>query len=75
MTKVKIRPVGNSLGVVLPKEALARLNLKNGDSLYLAETPEGALRLTPYDPDFEAQMEAARECMGRFRNTLRELAK
>ena len=75
MTQLKIRPVGNSLGVVLPKETLARLNLKNGDSLHLTEAPDGSMRITPDDPAFEEQMRFAREGMGRYRNTLRELAK
>ena len=75
MTQLRVRPVGNSLGVVLPKEVLARLNLKNGDSLHLTEAPDGSMRITAYDPAFEAQMRIAREGMGRFRNALRELAK
>jgi len=75
MIQLKVRQVGNSLGVVLPKEALARLNLKDGDILYLTESPEGSMRITPYDPAFEAQMRAAREGMGQYRNALRELAK
>jgi putative addiction module antidote len=75
MIQLKVRPVGNSLGVVLPKEALARLNLKDGDILYLTETPDGSMRITPYDPAFETQMRAAREGMGQYRNALRELAK
>jgi bifunctional DNA-binding transcriptional regulator/antitoxin component of YhaV-PrlF toxin-antitoxin module len=61
--------------VVLPKETLGRLNLKNGDSLHLTEAPDGSMRITPYDPAFEEQMRFAREGMGRYRNTLRELAK
>jgi len=75
MTTLKIRPVGNSLGVVLPKEMLARLNVKDGDALYLTETPDGSLRITPYDPAFDAQMQAARDGMAQYRNALRELAK
>jgi putative addiction module antidote len=75
MTQLKVRPVGNSLGVVLPRQVLARLNLKNGDSLHLTEAPDGSMRITPYDPMFEAQMRLARDGMGKFRNALRELAK
>jgi putative addiction module antidote len=75
MTSIKVRPIGNSLGVVLPKEALARLHVKEGDTLFLTEAPDGSMRITPYDPAFDAQMRAAREGMRRFRNTLRELAK
>jgi putative addiction module antidote len=73
--QLKVRRVGNSLGVVLSKEALARLNVRNGDSLHLTEAPDGSLRITPYDPAFEEQMSLAREGMSRYRNTLRELAK
>jgi len=75
MTQLKVRPVGNSLGVVIPKETLARLNLKDGDTLYLTESPGGSMRITPYDPAFEEQMRAAREAMAQYRNALRELAK
>ena len=75
MTSLKIRKVGNSLGVVLPKELLARLNLADGDQLFISEAPDGTMRITPYDPAFEDQMRAASEGMKRFRNTLRELAK
>jgi putative addiction module antidote len=54
MTQLKVRPVGNSLGVVLPKEILTRLNLKSGDHLHLTEAPDGAMRIAAYDPRFEA---------------------
>lgn len=74
MTTLKVRPIGNSLGVVLPKEVVARLNVKDEDALFLKQAPDGSMRLTPYDRTFEAQMRAAREGMGRFRNALRELA-
>lgn len=75
MAKLKIRQIGNSLGVVLPKETLSRHNLKNGDVVHLTEAPDGSMRITPYDPAFEEQMRLAREGMSRFRNALRELAK
>ncbi len=75
MIQLKVRRVGNSLGVVLPREALARLNLKDGDVLFLMEAPDGSMRITPYDPTFEEQMRAAREGMGQYRNALRELAR
>ncbi len=75
MINLKVRPVGNSLGVVLPKDVLKRLNVKDGDSLFLSEAPDGSMRVTPFDPKFEAQMNAAREGMGKYRNTLRELSK
>ncbi len=74
MLKVKVTTVGNSVGIVLPKEALAKLKVGKGDTLYLVEGPEG-LTLTPYRQDFEQQLNAAREVMRRYRHALRELAK
>jgi putative addiction module antidote len=74
MLKVKVTAIGNSMGIVLPKEALAKLRADKGDVLYLVETPEG-LTLTPYQQDFEAQMEAAEKVMKKYRNALHELAK
>jgi putative addiction module antidote len=73
--QLKVRRVGNSLGVVLSKEALLRLKVRNGDSLFLTEAPDGSMRITPYDPAFEKQMKLAREGMSNYRNTLRELSK
>lgn len=75
MLTLKVRKVGNSLGVVLPKEAVSQLKVEEGTSLYLVEAPDGGYRLTPFDPEFERQMEAAEEGMARYRNTLRALAK
>lgn len=75
MTSLKIRQIGNSLGIVLPKQALSRLNVADGDMLYLSEAPDGSMRITPYDPTFDAQMRAARKGMKKYRSTLRELAK
>lgn len=74
MTKLKLTAIGNSAGVVLPKEVLARLKVDKGDSVYLTESPDG-YRLTPYDPDFERQMDTARRIMKRRRAVLRELAR
>lgn len=74
MLKVKITPIGNSLGILLPKEALARLKAGKGDVLYLVDRPEG-LTLTPYQQDFEEQMEAAEKVLKKYRNALHELAK
>lgn len=74
MATLKLRAIGNSVGVVLPKELLARLRLGEGDTLQVVEVPEG-IRLQRADPDFEQQMEAAREVMRRRRAVLRELAK
>lgn len=70
--KLKITPIGNSLGVILPKEALARLKVAGGDAVFLTETPDG-FRITPYDPEFEAQMKAAKAVMKKRRNALREM--
>ena len=74
MTLLKVRPIGNSLGVVLPKETLARLNLEDGDALYLTEAPGGSMRITHYGPAFEVQTRAAQEGMSQYRNALRKLA-
>ncbi|MGO9356714.1 MAG: AbrB/MazE/SpoVT family DNA-binding domain-containing protein [Xanthobacteraceae bacterium] len=75
MTRLIIRKIGNSLGIVLPREMLARLNLKAGDYLYLTEAHDCAMRITRHDPAFVTQMRIAREGMGKFRNTLCELAR
>ena len=74
MIKLKLTAVGNSAGVVLPKEVLARMKLDKGDTVYLTETADG-FRLTPYNPTFEVQMTAARRVMKKRRAALRELAK
>ncbi|HVA39009.1 MAG TPA: AbrB/MazE/SpoVT family DNA-binding domain-containing protein [Candidatus Dormibacteraeota bacterium] len=73
MTTIKLTRVGNSVGAILPKEALARLHVDAGDTLYLTESPEG-YRITPYDPEFAAQMAAAEKVMKRRRAVLRKLA-
>jgi putative addiction module antidote len=72
--ELKVRKLGNSLGLVLPKEAAAALNVGEGDQLYLTETP-GGFRITAADPEFAKQMEVAEKGMRRYRNALRELAK
>jgi putative addiction module antidote len=72
--KVTVTQIGNSTGLILPKEAASRLKVRKGDSLFLTETPEG-YHLTPYDPEFEEQMAIAREGMAKYRNALHELAK
>lgn len=63
------------MGVILPKELIARLNLDEGGTLYVSETPDGGLRLTAADPRFAEQMQAAESIIQRYRNTLKELAK
>ena len=72
--KATVTQIGNSTGVILPKEAVARLKVKKGDSVFLTETPSG-YAVTPYDPEFAETMEIARRGMARYRNALRELAK
>ncbi|RDH87556.1 MAG: AbrB/MazE/SpoVT family DNA-binding domain-containing protein [endosymbiont of Escarpia spicata] len=74
MLKVKVTPIGNSMGIVLPKEALTKLKAGKGDVLYLVDAPEG-LTLTPYQQDFENQMAVAEKVMKKYRNALHELAK
>jgi putative addiction module antidote len=71
----KVRKIGNSLGVVLPKEALQQLNAEEGTILYFTESPESSLRVTPERPGFEQFMKVANMGMQRYRNALRELAK
>jgi putative addiction module antidote len=72
--QLKLRKVGNSLGVILPREVISQLKVVEGDSLALTETPEG-YHLTPYDPEIARQVEIGKKIMRRYRNTLRELAK
>ena len=74
MHALKLTQIGNSVGVILPKEVLARLRLSKGDMLHVSETPDG-IALTPYDPNFEAQVELGREFMREYRETFRALAK
>lgn len=73
--ELKLRKIGNSVGLILPKEALAHLNAQEGDSVTLSETPDRGLRLHASDTDVSAQMKIAQSIMERYRNTLRELAK
>jgi len=72
--KVKVTAVGNSMGILLPKEALNKLKAERGDTLYLVEGP-GGYTLSAYEPDFEEQLVAASGLMKRYKNALRELAK
>lgn len=73
--KTKVRKIGNSLGIVLPKEALHALQVREGETLYLTKAPEGALRVAPDERQFEDQMAIAERGMQRYRKALRELAK
>ena len=74
MSMMKLTQIGNSVGMILPKELLARLGVSKGDTLYTIDEPDG-VRLTTADPDFQSQMEAARRVMRERRAVLRELAK
>lgn len=74
MHTLKLVQIGNSVGVILPKEVLARLKLDKGESVYLTDTPYG-VAITPHDPAFGDQMEAARTIMKQRRAVLHELAK
>ena len=73
--KIDIKKIGNSTGVIFPKEVLARLNVGQGDALYLTEMADGSIKLSPYDPDFDEGMKIAKEAMKTYRNALAELAK
>jgi putative addiction module antidote len=73
MGVLKVTTVGNSVGVILPKEILERLRVSKGDSLYVIETKQG-IELTPYNPEFALQMEAAERVMREDRDALRKLA-
>lgn len=75
MTALKLTQIGNSVGVILPKEVLARLKLEKGDTVFLTEAANGGVVLTPYDAAFESQMAEARRIMKQRREVLRELAK
>ena len=74
MLKLKLTTIGSSVGVILPKEALSRLKVEKGDSVFLTEDKDG-FRITPFNPEFEKTMESARKVMKRRRNALHELAK
>jgi putative addiction module antidote len=74
MTALKLRKIGNSVGLVFPKEELARLRAGAGDIVHITEAP-GGVRITNYDPAFERQMAVARKIMKQNRDALRELAK
>lgn len=73
--KVKARQVGNSTGFIVPEHVLDRLKIHRGDEMFLTDAPDGSVRLSPYDPEFERQLDMAHEIMRRRRNALRALAK
>lgn len=72
-TTTKIIAIGNSVGVILPKETVARLNVQKGDTICISETPFGA-NLTPYDEEFARKLEASQRIIHRYRDALRKLA-
>jgi len=73
--ELKLRKVGNSVGLILPKEALAHLRVEEGDSVTVTEGVAGSLRLSPSKAEVLRQMEVVQDVMKRYRHTLRELAK
>lgn len=75
VVELKLRKIGNSVGVVLPKEVLNHLKVGEGDTLCVTETVDGSLRVGPSSDEFKKQMDAADSVISRYRNTLRELAK
>jgi putative addiction module antidote len=72
---LQVRKIGNSIGFILPKDTAARLDLKEGDRLFVVEQADGGVVLTRHDPDFQKAMEIARRGMKRYHNALAELAK
>ncbi len=74
MHTLKLTQIGNSVGVILPKEAIARLKLSKGESVYMTETPDG-FALTPYDPALEEEIRAGQAFMNEYRDTFHQLAK
>ncbi len=74
MHALKLTQIGNSVGLILPKDVLARLKLEKGDTVFVTETPDG-VAMTPYDPSLEEQIDAGRAFMREFRDTFHELAK
>jgi putative addiction module antidote len=74
MTALKLTQIGNSVGLILPKEILARLKLEKGDTVFVTDAIDG-VRLTPFDPALEEQLKAGREFMREYRDTFHQLAK
>jgi putative addiction module antidote len=74
MNALKLTQIGNSVGLILPKEVLARLKLEKGDTVFLTEAAYGVM-LTPYDPTLDEQLKAGREFMREYRDTFHQLAK
>ena len=74
IVELKLRKVGNSVGLVLPKEALARLNVEEGDAVYLTESSDGGFRVTANNPRFAEKMKVAERLSRKYRHALKELA-
>lgn len=74
MTALKLTQIGNSVGVILPKEVLARLKLEKGDTVFVTDAANGVM-LTPYDPALDEQLQIGREFMREYRDTFHQLAK
>jgi len=74
MQTLKLTQIGNSVGLILPKEVLARLKPEKGDTVFLTDAP-GGVTITPHDPTFEEQLELGREFMREYRDTFHALAK
>jgi len=74
MAALKLTQIGNSVGVILPKEVLARLKLEKGDMVFITDAANG-VTLTPYDPALDQQLETGREFMREYRDTFHQLAK
>ena len=74
MNALKLTQIGNSVGVILPKDVLTKLKVEKGDTLFVTETPSG-VTLTPYDPGLAEQIAAGREFMHEYRDTFHQLAK
>jgi putative addiction module antidote len=75
LLELRLRKVGNSVGIVLPKEALAHLNAGEGDPVLVTKGPDGSLRMSPHKAEVARQMEAVQDVMKRYPHTLRELGK
>jgi putative addiction module antidote len=73
--KTKVRKIGNSLGIVLPKEALQAMHVEEGSALYITEGANNSVNLHPDRPGFNEQLQIGRDIMKRYRNALKELAK
>lgn len=73
--ELKLRKIGNSVGVILPKEALTHLKVEEGDTVSVTDAADGSLRLSPRKAEVSLQLEAAQRVVKRYRNALRELAK